>query len=246
MSPCTSIREQFSRYLDGDIPGALMLEITSHLRGCASCAQEFASWRQSQSMVSGLGQSKVPSDLSLKLRIAISRESARSPRERLGRWQVQWENTFQPFLLRAAAGLASAIFLIGSAALLIGMFATPEPVEARDQPLQIATAPHLLYSSFQPEPAMGDRENPLVIQAFVDREGKVYDYKVLSGEADARTRGSIDNLLLFSVFAPARSFDQPVRGNGGHVVLWRLGQGLRHLKQVRSRMPAYLVISTGP
>ena len=212
MSRCSQIREQFSRYLDGDIPGALMLEITSHMRACTSCASEFACWRRSQSMVSSLGQSKAPSDLSLKLRIAISRESTRSPRERFGRWQVQWENTLQPFLLRATAGLASAIFLIGSAALLIGMVTTPEAVEARDQPLQIATAPHFLYSSFAPEQAMGNRENPLVIQAFVDREGKVYDYKVLSGEADAQTRGCIDNLLLFSVFAPARSFDQPVRG----------------------------------
>ena len=190
-----------------------MLEITEHLRSCADCGAEFAAWRQSHALVSGLGASKAPPDLALKLRIAVSRESADTPRERLGRWQVRWSNTFQPFLLRAAAGLASAIFLVGSAARLISMVATPEPVEARDQPLQIATAPRLLYSSFQPEPAIGDRANPLIIQVFVDNGGRVYDYKILSGDADAQTRSSIDNLLLFSVFAPARAFDQAVRGS---------------------------------
>jgi anti-sigma factor RsiW len=213
MSSCRLIREYFSRYLDGDVPGHLMLEMGEHLRECAGCSQEFADWQRGQSLLASLGPSKAPSDLALKLRIAISRESSRTPRERLGRWRVQWQNSLQPFLLRAAAGLASAVFLVGSAALLIGLFATPQPVEARDQPLQIATAPRLLYSSFEPESAIGDSSNPLIIQAFVDRSGRVYDYKILSGEADAETRSSIGNLLLFSVFAPARSFDQPVRGS---------------------------------
>ncbi len=212
MSACSHIRGQFSRYLDGDVPGSLMLEIGNHLRECAGCALEFAHWRRGQTIVSSLGPSKVPPELALKLRIAISRESSRTPRERLGRWRVQWQNSLQPFLLRATAGLASAIFLVGSAALLIGLFATPEPVEARDQPLQIATAPRLLYSSFEAEAAIGDASNPLIIQAFVDRSGRVYDYKVLSGEADEQARSSIGNLLLFSVFEPARSFEQPVRG----------------------------------
>lgn len=213
MSLCSHIRSHFSRYLDGDVPGSLMLEISRHLRSCAGCADEFAQWQRGQAMVAGLGPSRVPPDLALRLRVAISQETSRTPRARMDRWRVQWHNSLQPFLLRATAGLASAVFLIGSSALLIGLFATPEAVEARDQPLQIETSPRLLYSSFQPESVIGDSSNPLVIQAFVDRHGRVYDYKVLSGVADEQTRASIGNLLLFSVFAPARAFDQPVRGS---------------------------------
>jgi hypothetical protein len=110
-----------------------------------------------------------------------------------------------------AAGFASAIILVGTAAMLVAPFASPEPVEASDVPLQVSAAPRLLYSSFQPDD-IGDHNNPVVLQVFVDDRGRVYDYKVLSGQVDAQTRGSIDNLLLFSVFAPARSWDQPVRG----------------------------------
>jgi hypothetical protein len=212
MSACSQIQPQFSLYLDGDVPGIRMLEITRHLRECSTCAREFSALRKSHTLVSALGPTKPPPDLSLRLRVAISQESRRTPRERLGRFRIRWENTFQPFLIRAGAGLASAIFLVGTAAMLVGTFAAPEPVEARDQPLQVATAPHLLYSTFQGEDTLGDRDNPLVLQVFVDAHGQVYDYKILSGQVDAGTRMSLDNLLLFSVFAPARSFDQPVRG----------------------------------
>ncbi len=212
MSACNRIQRQFSQYLDGDIPGTQMLEMTSHLKSCVTCAGEFAAWQKSQSLVTALRSSKVPVDLALKLRVAISQESRRTTRERLGRWQIRWENTFQPFLLRAAAGFASAVFLVGTAGLFIGTFAAPPPVEARDQPLQVATSPRLLYSSFQPADNLGTRDNPIILQVFVDGHGRAYDYKVLSGQVDLQTRLSIDNLLLFTVFEPARSFDQPVRG----------------------------------
>lgn len=212
MSACSHIRHQFSRYLDGDIPGTRMLEITKHLETCADCAHEFSAWKNSQALVANLGPSRVPPDLALRLRVAISRESRNSTRERLGRFHVRWENTFQPFLLRAAAGFASAIFLVGTAAMLVGTFTSPEPVEARDVPLEVSSAPRLLYSSFQPAQDIGGLDNPVMLQVFVDSDGRVYDYKVLSGVVDAQTRDAIDNLLLFSVFSPARSFDQPVRG----------------------------------
>jgi len=213
MSACSHIRHQFSGYLDGDVPGTRMLEISSHLESCSGCAGEFAAWRKSQTLVSALGPTKVPEDLALRLRVAISQESRNSTRERLSRFQSRWENTFQPFLLRAGAGFASAIFLVGAAALLVGTFTSPEPVEARDVPLEISSAPHLLYSSFQPAEEIGDHDNPIVLQVFVDGSGRVYDYKILSGQVDAEARQSIDNLLLFSVFSPARSWDQPVRGS---------------------------------
>jgi hypothetical protein len=211
MSFCDRIQDQFSRYLDGDMPGARMLEITRHLEECASCGREFSAWKKSQSLVSTLGPTPAPSDLALRLRVAISQESHNSARERLARFHIRWENTFRPFLLRATAGFAGAVFLVGTAAALVGSFASPEPVEARDVPLQTSSAPRLLYSSFQADD-IGNPDNPVVLQVFVDTNGRVYDYKVLFGAVDAQTRLSIDNLLLFSVFTPARFFDQPVRG----------------------------------
>ncbi len=211
MNECRKISSQFSAYLDSRVSGAAMQEIAAHLRGCAACTREFAAYRQTQSMLAALGPAKAPEDLALHLRIALSRERARTPRASLDRWQMHWQNTLRPLALRASAGMASAVFLIGSFALLIGMFATPEPVEARDVPLDGMSAAHFLYTAVEPEHAIGARENPLIVQAYVDASGKVYDYRILAGDADPQTRSDLESILLFSIFAPARSFDQPVR-----------------------------------
>ena len=40
----------------------------------------------------------------------------------------------------------------------------------------------------------------------------MYDYKIISGNADSKTRSQLEDALMFSVFAPAQVFGQPVRG----------------------------------
>jgi hypothetical protein len=52
----------------------------------------------------------------------------------------------------------------------------------------------------------------VVVEAYINGEGKVYDYRIVSGPTDAATRSEVENLLLYSVFEPARFFGQPVRG----------------------------------
>jgi hypothetical protein len=51
-----------------------------------------------------------------------------------------------------------------------------------------------------------------VVEAFVNVNGRVYDYRIVSGDATASMRAELDNTLLFSLFEPARSFGIPVRG----------------------------------
>jgi hypothetical protein len=51
-----------------------------------------------------------------------------------------------------------------------------------------------------------------VVEAYINNEGEVYDYRIVSGPNDGATRAEVENLLLFSVFEPARFFGQPVRG----------------------------------
>ena len=64
------------------------------------------------------------------------------------------------------------------------MFATPEPVEARDEPIGQATAPRFLYTASQDCRSIGDRDNPVVVEAYVNGEGQVYDFHIVSGPQD--------------------------------------------------------------
>ncbi len=212
-SSCTKIRSQFSNYLDGAVTGVAMQRIAAHLRVCEDCADEFAGLRLAQESLASLAPLKPPPDLALRLRVAVSNERARTPRNLLATLGLHWRNTIAPLLLQASAGFASTILLVGTVALLIGMFATPEPLAARDEPLGMASNPRFLYSAVEGANAeIGARDNPVVVEAYVDGIGRVYDYRIVSGPSDPGTRSQLENLLLFSVFDPARSFGQPVRG----------------------------------
>lgn len=208
---CAGIQSEFSAYLDSEVTGVVMQRIADHLRTCQGCAIEFEELCQTQAAVASLASVKAPGDLALRLRVAISNERAHTPGDLVARLKVRWDNSVAPFLLQASAGFASAILLIGTAALLVGMFAQPEPLAARDEPLGMVSGPHYLYSAAGQSSSIG-RGIPVVVEAYIDGTGRVYDYHIVSGPSDACTRSQLENLLLFSVFEPARFRGQPVRG----------------------------------
>lgn len=212
MSSCRSMRKWFSSYLDGSLRGVEMQELSGHLAACRECAGEFAQWRQMQEALDDLGPAKAPPDLALRLRVAISRERVRTPRNTLGKWRVRWGNSIQPYLLQASAGLVSSILLIGTVGMLIGAFAVPPRALAGDAPIDTVTAPHFLYTSTEGTSALLSRGEPVVVEAYVNKRGEVYDYRIVAGPTDAQTRAAVENLLLFSVFRPATLYGEPVRG----------------------------------
>ena len=212
MNKCADLRGQFSEYLDGAVTGAAMQEIAAHLEACSGCAAEFAQWRIAQSLISSIGPAKAPADLGLRLRVALSQESANTAQEKFARGRLRWQNTFLPLVWQITAGFASTVALLGGVALLMFPLAFPEPAQARDEPLGMASSPRFLYTSIEPAGGVADGNNPLVVLACVNGEGRVYDYKIVSGNMDSKTRSQLEDSLVFSVFAPAQVFGQPVRG----------------------------------
>jgi hypothetical protein len=210
VSKCADLRKQFSAYLDGAVTGTAMQEIAAHLEACSDCAAEFAQWRIAQSLISSIGPAKAPAGLGLRLRVALSQESANTAQEKFARGRVRWQNTFRPLVWQVTAGFASTVALLGAVVLLIGI--SPVSALARDEPLGWASSPHYLYRSPVLAEGIADGNNPVVVQAFVNEEGLVYDYKIISGNSDSKTRSQVEDMLLFSVFAPAQVFGQPVRG----------------------------------
>jgi hypothetical protein len=146
--------------------------------------------------------------------VAVSQERARMQRRRTERLELIWKNTVGPFLLQAAAGFASAVLLMGTVIMLVGMFAKPQTAQANtDEPVGMATAPRFLYlSSGAESDDIGATSSPLVVEAYINDDGDVYDYRIVSGPTDAATRSRVENLMLFSKFEPARFYGQPVRG----------------------------------
>ena len=213
MSGCETMEAKFTEYLDGRLSGRKMQEMVAHLDGCPECGCEWDALRRTQASVAMLGPVPEPPDLLLRIRVALSQERARSRRSRWQALNLAWKNTIGPFLLQASAGFASAVLLLGTVIVLVSMFAQPQPVQAsKDEPLGMATAPRLLYLSSGAGNTINDAGVPVIVEAYVNDEGQVYDYRIVAGPSDPATRAQVENLLLMSRFEPARFFGQPVNG----------------------------------
>ncbi len=212
MKDCKTIQEKFTEYLDGQLTGREMQRITGHLDGCSDCAGEWSSLRKMQASLAALGPVKAPKDLPMRIRVALNKEKARR-RNPLLVLEQAWRSTVAPFIFQAAAGFASAVLLMGTVIVLATMVAQPENASAQDEPLGSATAPRLLYLSTNAgNDQIGELPGPVMVEAYINGSGEVYDYRIVSGPSDAATRAEVENLLLFSVFQPATRFGQPVRG----------------------------------
>jgi hypothetical protein len=208
---CGKVRSSFSAYLDGAVDGRQMQAMAEHLRGCEDCRGDFEALRKMQSSLVSLGPARAPADLGTRLRVAISHEIASRKRSWRDVLALKWENTIRPWAVQVSAGAACSVVLVGSIMVLLGLFAAPQPVMANDEPLGAMTSPHYLYSAVMPRPIVTDRDSAIIVEAFVNAQGRVYDYNIVSGPEDASVRNQVADQLLLSVFEPARVFGAPVR-----------------------------------
>jgi hypothetical protein len=217
LNNCLQVRNEFSPYLDGDMSGTAMQSMAAHLGVCDDCAVEFAAWREIQGTLVSMGPAKAPAGLQARLRAALAEERERGTHLTWDRrLAAMWQATLAPIAFRAATGTVAAMLLIGGAGAMVAWFGAPSEVRADDEPLGAMTAPHFLYSEVPPQPIEFGREAPVLIEARIDDQGRVYDYTILSGPTDKSVERQVQANLLSSVFQPATIFGLPVPG---HVVM---------------------------
>jgi hypothetical protein len=208
---CGEAKHLFSPYLDGRVSGREMRALTGHMQECPRCVHEYVALQRAQQLLAGLGPKKAPPDLALKLRVALSREAAMQRRPRLEGVLVRLENVLNAFMVPATAGLVSAVLTFG---LLLGFFALPTQLQASsaDVPLMLYTGPQLEQSVFGT--SLGSfGEDSVVVEAYVDANGRVQDYRVLSEpEGTKDVLPQLKNLLIFTTFRPALSMGVPTSG----------------------------------
>ena len=205
---CPQAKRLFSPYLDGAVTGAQMLALQRHLSECAACDGEYGELRRTQQLLTSVGRPKAPADLGLKLRIAISREAAAAKRAPFEGLMVRLENALQAVMVPATAGFLSAVIIFGIAMVY---FVTPSTLRAdNDVPLvMVNTGPELQPSSFGMTMDTID-DDSLVVEAYVDANGRVQDYKILSDPADSKeVLPQVKQMLIFTTFRPALSMGRP-------------------------------------
>jgi len=205
---CSEAKSLFSPYLDGMVTGTEMLALSEHFATCAYCDNEYESLRQTQQLLTSIGRRKAPDDLALKLRLAISREAAQARRPYFHDLRIRVENAIQAFMVPATAGLASAVVMFG---FLMGFLALPLQAGS-DVPTMLNTAPQFQQSAFGN--ALSEmKDDSLVIEAYVDSNGRVQDYRVLSNPQQPKDLPSqVKNVLIFTTFRPATFMGRPTAG----------------------------------
>ncbi len=205
---CNEARSLLSWYLDGALTGRQMQALGNHLDGCRECRSQYLLLQQTQKLVSALPRRQAPADLALKLRVAISREAALARRPRWEGFRERMQAAANAFMVPATAGLLSAILIFG---MLVGLFTIPMPAAdaANDVPTMLYTPPELRTAPY----AIGVgsiSSDSLVVEAYVDAEGRVYDSRIVEGHPDAEQETALKNALIFTVFRPAMSFGRPI------------------------------------
>jgi hypothetical protein len=184
-----------------------MHEVSGHLEQCTGCQKEYVLLENTRSLVSSLGRRQPPSDLALKIRVAISSRRSQNSLSSFQRYVLRLENAFQGFMFPATAGVLSAIIFFGALIVLL----VPAQVSANDDvPSTFYTPPRLQLSEY-PENQL-NLDSPVVIEAYVDASGRVENYRIISGREDEEVREQLNRALLFTIFAPAQSFGRPVSG----------------------------------
>jgi hypothetical protein len=203
-------KSMLSAYLDGAVTGKQMQVLDRHLRECSACQSEYESLRHTQLVLARLGPARVPEDLSLKLRLAISHEASRRRTSQIGNLILHVQNALRAFMVPATTGLVATVLVFG---VLIGLLTSPPPVHANasDVPLMFSTDPELQPSSFGF--SMGvTSEDSLVIQAYVDANGRVQDYRIIAGSQSPRDIHELRNMLVLTTFRPATWMGMPRPG----------------------------------
>ena len=208
---CTQMRPLLSSYLDGILPDRQEQRIREHLRECAECGSHFESLRQTQQLLSALPAKQAPADLALRLRVAISREAGKAHPPVLAGIHARWHNALEAFMWPAAAGVLTTIIVFG---LLMGFFAVPPQLEAsqNDVPSIFYTPPVLKFSPIDVGMDVINADS-LVVEAYVDPNGRVQDYRILSAPPDSQSLlPQLKNVLIFTQFRPAMAFGQATTG----------------------------------
>lgn len=206
---CTDAEPLFSAYMDRAMTGKQMREVSAHLESCDDCRSEFTVLSNTQKMVAGLGRKQPPADLALNLRVRISQELARSRRRPFEGLMVRLQNTFNAFMVPATAGVVTAIIVFG---LLIGVLYPVPMASANDVPTALYTPPELAFSPFGMEMGSIDTDS-LVVEADIDQNGRVQDYRILSAPENTKEIiPELNKMLIFTQFRPATAFGRPTTG----------------------------------
>lgn len=213
---CQQINSMLSPFADGHVVEAERRMVSAHLRSCPDCARRFEQLSAVRDSLRSLNPRQLPPRLAMSLRVIASKEAARRRRYeglvgQIEHWTEHFllhiNNLMRPLAVPAAGGFLSAVLLFGA---VMTNFQGIVRAHTDDVPTILFTGANV-KSSLDFTLTEGD----VVVDVFVDEQGRVIDYSFPEGYTKLNTssnRRNIENSLLFTRFEPATTFGKPTAG----------------------------------
>jgi len=210
MNDCTVIQKMYARSLNEVLTPTERSFMSKHIDYCASCQNYRTSLERTVGMVSILGRIPAPADLALRIRVAVSQQRQKNFDHR---WHAILEQTrfaLRALMFPATSGLVSATFVF---ILVLSAMGTIQ-VEAQgpDIPNMLYSPPKLSGTHLPGSVIPMKVSSPVMIEAIVDAQGRLADYRILAGDDTKEMRRQLNQALLFTTFEPARTFGTPTQG----------------------------------
>ena len=215
---CRWVKTRIGRYIDVDLGPIEEVLVRLHLMWCIKCNRYYEEMESIGALLATIPAPRPSKLLGVSILSALSIEAMRrdQPGIRRERLLVNVSNLIRPFAIPALGGVLVALVLVPT---LLSTFWMEPTAYADDIPLRFLTMP-LVAAPMMLIPSPYQVAQDFTVIAYVDIEGGVYDYRVVSEEPlDRRMRSELANALLTSKFQPALRFGQPTLGQ--RVILYQ-------------------------
>jgi len=207
---CQSVRAALWDHAGGRLEENESGKISRHLLGCRQCDRHRVEVNSLAVGLKHLPVRRPPSIVSMRLRVAASRDRARRlvRLDMAARWKdfrqrakLTFDNLLKPLAVPAAGGILASFLCFG----VIVNDLHLDPTFSDDMPVGLYHA--VTIDELSPFCFEG---RDVLVQLSIDRDGNVTDFTVPQEKPSADELREIGNLVLYSSFRPARAFGQPV------------------------------------
>jgi hypothetical protein len=209
---CKQTLKLLNSYVDDMLSWEEVASVDEHLHICSQCSYELHQLKTLRQLMRSMRRQQPPTDLALRTQIRASKQDIRLVLERAF---AKVEDFLRPIAIPAFSGVAlTVVFFI----ILLSTLFTGANLSAsdRDIPLGLITEPRarsLYMSQFVQLGNLVSLREPITVETYVGTDGRIIDYKILSGPRDRATVRSLDEFFFFEVsFDPATSFGRPTHG----------------------------------
>lgn len=208
---CLAAASKIRPYVDGELGWAQSWLVRRHLVQCSECYEQYEGSEIVHDLVRDRREIVVPAFLRTRILLATSGALRWHPLSQAKLWLENW---LRPLAVPAFGGVLSAMLLFG---VLISHLSFVRGVLADDIPLTYLTQTWIAGPTITEAPELVVPED-IIVEVFVDRDGRVYDLRMVKVPATAphlklQLRSQVASALLTAKFAPAVNFGRPVLGS---------------------------------